>query len=656
MKFVRIPAGTFTMGYWQAHTLPEQTTRGPLWVPAMGDFDERPAHAVTISRSFAMAVHEVSNAEYEQYDPGHRALRGKLGYSAHDNEAVVFVSWHEAKGFCDWLAAREGRPYRLPTEAEWEYACRAGTTTHFSTGDTLPDVYQKGPAVSWHPDPDASRATAADVVPLTVGQTPPNPWGLYDMHGNVEEWCADWYGPYEAGAQTDPVGRADGIARVTRGGSHSTVPFYLRSENRSGALPEDKSWYIGFRVVLGEPPTTAPLPAVGPQPYQTNVSQSRPPDIYCGPDTNVAYFAGPRRYVNIPSDSHGPLFSSHNHDAGGIVQCPNGDLLAVWYTCVTERGRELALAASRLRYGQTNWEWASPFFDLPDRNDHAPCLGHDGDQTLYHFGGVSAAATWGNLAVLMRTSTNNGVTWSRPRLIIPDHNVRHMPIACFTRTMDGTMILPCDAVSTGSGGTVVWLSRDGGRSWYDPAGGRPRPTFAAGLSGAWIAGIHAPVAEASNGRWLALGRGDAIQGRMPLSVSADCGTNWTYHAGPFPPIGGGQRATLLRLREGPLFFASFASNLVVTTASGAPRQVSGLFAAVSLDNGASWPFVRLVSDDGPGRTVETTDGAPFTLSRSNAEPRGYLTSTQARNGVIHLLSSRQHYEFNLKWLTTRPPP
>jgi len=418
----------------------------------------------------------------------------------------------------------------------------------------------------------------------------------------VEEWCADWYGPYVAGPQIDPVGRSDGIAKVTRGGSHSTVSFYLRSENRSGTLPEDKSWYIGFRVVAANAPSTTPLPTVGFQPYQTNVSQTVPPDLGSGPDTNVAYFAGPRRYVNIPPGSFGPLYSGHNHDAGGIVECPNGDLLAMWYTCVGERGRELALAISRLRYGQTNWEVASSFFDLPDRNDHALCFWSDGDHTVYHFGGVSAAATWGNLAVLMRSSTDSGVTWSKPKLIIPEHNVRHQPIAAFTRTGGGTMILPCDAGSTGNGGTGVWLSQDGGLAWSDPGAGRPAPVFSAGNSGAWIAGIHGAVAELSDGRLMALGRGDPINGMMPKSISADGGSNWVYSASIFPPIGGGQRGTMLRLREGPLFFAAFATGLQILDASGGSRPVSGLYAALSYDDGVTWPSPCLTMTELPGLT------------------------------------------------------
>ena len=652
MTFVRIPAGTCTMGYWQSGKLPTEILNVAQWFPDYGDYDEKPARQVTITRPFYLGINEVCNAEYERFDPGHRALRGKLGFSTNDNEAVVFVSWPEAKAFCDWLSAREGQPYRLPTEAEWEYSCRAGTTTHFWTGDTLPAQYQKNPGNCWYPDPNRSGPT--NIVPLTVGQTLPNPWGLCDMHGNVEEWCYDWYGPYATGAQSDPVGRADGLARVTRGGSHSTFAFHLRSENRMGALPRDKSWYIGFRVALAEMPSTAPLPAVPPEPYQTNVSQTIPAGITNGPDPLTPFFSGPIRYVNLPANGQGPVYTNHNHDPS-IIQCPNGDLLAIWYTTVSEGGRELAMAASRLRYGQTNWATASSFYDLPDRNDHAPAFYAHTNGTIYHFNGVSAGATWGPLAILSRFSTNNGADWSRPSLILPEHNVRHQLVPSVFRTSSGAVVLTADAVSTGNGGTAVHISRDGMLTWIDPGAGRPIPAFTNGGAGAWLAGIHGNIAELSDGRWLALGRGDSINGMMPKSVSSDQGSNWTYSASIFQPIGGGQRVKLLWLKEGPLFLASFCVNKQITDASGGTRPVSGLFGAISYDDGVTWPFMRLISDDRSGRSVETTDGELFTLGFSSAEPKGYLDAVQARNGVIHLISSRQHYQFNLKWLATRPP-
>jgi len=334
------------------------------------------------------------------------------------------------------------------------------------------------------------------------------------------------------------------------------------------------------------------------------------------------------------------MFSHHNHDPA-IVACPNGDLLAIWYSCIEEPGRELCLLASRLRHGRGEWDQASPFWDAPDRNDHAPALWFDGKGTIYHFVGLSAAATWGNTATVLRTSKDSGATWSKARLINPEHRPRQMPVESVFRTREGYIVLPCDAVTGGEGGTAIHISKDGGRTWFDP-GGR-------------TAGIHAGIVQLEDGRLMALGRGNNIDGMMPRSISADMGVTWTYSASPFQPIGGGQRLVLLRLQEGPIFFASFAKEMMIVDASGRERAVSGLFGAISVDEGETWPFRRLISDDGPGRQVETTDGVPFTMSASSAEPRGYLSVCQGAGNIIHLISSRQHYAFNLAWLTARAP-
>ncbi len=634
MPLVRIEPGSFMMGMGST-PLPKEVAPRPHL--AWGDFDERPAHRVTITRPFYLGAFEVTNRQYESYDGNHRKLRGKLGFSKGDDEAVVFVSWHEAAGFCRWLSRREKLAYRLPTEAEWEYACRAGTTSNYNTGDTLPKEFHKNARMSWYPDPD--RSSENEIVDLTVGCTPPNLWGLHDMHGNVEEWCQDWYGPYEPHDQIDPVGRADGDFRVTRGGSHSTEIYYLRSSNRMGALPEDKHWLLGFRVALGDPPRTRPLPVMPPPLHQQGVGKRRPlrpPEAY---DPEEPYFRGPRKYVKIPPGSNGPMFSHHNHDPA-IVPCPNGDLLAIWYSCWEEPGRELCLLASRLRPDRDEWDPASPFWDVPDRNDHAPALWFDGKSTIYQFVGLSVAATWGNTATVMRTSRDSGATWSRARLIIPEHGTRHMPVESVFMTREGYIILPCDAVTGGHGGTAIHISRDGGKTWHDPGGK--------------TAGIHAGITQLSDGRLLAYGRGDDIDGKLPKSISTDMGQTWTYMASEFQPIGGGQRLVLLRLKEGPIFLASFAKELMITDASGTERPVSGLFGAISMDEGETWPHKRLISDDGPGRQVETTDGHLFTLSSSSAERGGYLSVCQDARGIIHLISSRQHYSFNLAWLRSRP--
>jgi len=639
MKFVRIEPGSFEMG---TSSVPQELCGNRKFL-LDGDPDEKPVHRVRISRPFMMAVSEVTNGQYEKFDPSHRYIRGKLGFSVESDEAVVFVSWNDANRFCNWLAEKEHLPYRLPSEAEWEYACRAGTTTAFSTGDALPKGFHKNVTESWYPDPERGKGMQ-DIVRLHVAKTAPNAWGLCDMHGNVEEWTADWYGPYFEGEQVDPVGCAGGDCRVTRGGSHSTKLYYLRSANRSGAIPQERSWLIGFRPVMGPAPKTTPIKAPQPPLNQQNVNPSTPALIAQGPDPSKPYFAGPKKYVKISEGSSGPIFSHHNH-VPNITTCANGDLLAIWYTCVSERGRELAIVASRLRRGSCEWDQATMFWDQPDRNDHTPALWRDPQGTLYHFNGYSVAATWGPLAVILRTSTDNGATWTAAKTILAEHNIRQMPIESIFRAGDGTIILPCDAVTGGSGGTALYLSRDNGATWVDPGG--------------TIAGIHACVAQITNGELIAYGRGDNINGEMPKSVSKDMGASWRYSASGFHPVGGGQRPVMLRLAEGPLVLVSFAGKgkepMTITDASGAERAVTGMFAALSYDEGLTWPRIRLVSHDRSNETVETMDGKPFTLGLNSAEPLGYLSICQADNGVIHLITSRQHYAFNLKWLETPAP-
>ena len=635
MTLVEVPAGAFLMGSED------------------GEWDERPVHHVTVSKPFLLAATQVTNAQYEQFDPEHRRFRGARGLSSGDDEAVIFVSWQEATRFCEWLGRREGKPYRLPTEAEWEYACRAGTTGAFHTGDALPDAYHKHQQEGWDPVP----------VPLTVGATLPNPWGLRDLHGNVEEWCADWYGPYEPGDQIDPVGRADGTMKVTRGGSHNTDVSFLRSANRSGTLPDDRHWLIGFRVVQAPPPDTKPLPVPPPARWARDVSQARHewPSGEAGPEE--PFFLPPLPYVHIPAGANGPLFAQHNH-CPSVTWCPNGDLLAAWFSTNRERGREMTIAASRLRRGAAAWEPADEFLKAPDRNMTGSSLWHDGNGTLFHVNGLEAGGHWANLALVLRTSTDNGATWSTPRLINPHHQPRSQVISGMSRLPDGTLIQPCAAVYGGDGGTAVHLSRDDGETWTDPGANTPKPDFREGATGGTIAGIHAGVVGLRDGRLLAFGRGDTIAGRMPQSVSDDGGKTWRYAPGPWPPISGGQRLVLLRLRQGPLLFCSFTDasrNLsdaddlsglrFPDEAGGAAFTGYGLFAAVSLDEGETWPVRKLLTASGPGR--EYHGGAwtrAFVMDAAHAEPRGYLAATQTPDGTVHLVSSALHYRFNLAWL------
>ncbi len=194
---------------------------------------EGPQDEVTISKPLYMGVTEVTQAQYE-------AVMGKNPSQFRGaTNPVDMVSWNDATEFCKKLSEKTRQTVRLPTEAEWEYACRAGTATAFSFGDAdsaLSDY-------AWY------KANSGD-TPHPVGQKKPNAWGLYDMHGNVWEWCADWYGDYPKGAATDPQGPASGKYRVLRGGSWLSNPDYCRSAYRNNRTPDNRFNNYGFRVVV----------------------------------------------------------------------------------------------------------------------------------------------------------------------------------------------------------------------------------------------------------------------------------------------------------------------------------------------------------------------------------------------------------------------
>ena len=641
MALVEVPAGSFSMGQTWEGTDPE----------VIANWDESPEHLVSISKPFRMSAAPVTNAQYERFDPAHRTRRGQKGLSRADDEAVILVSWQDAVTFCEWLSEQEGEPYRLPTEAEWEYACRAGTTTPYSTGHDLPEGCHRHQEDDW--DPEA--------VSLTVGTTPTNGFGLCDMHGLVEEWCHDWYGPYEPDPQTDPVGRAAGLFRITRGGSHNTDVGFLRSASRSGTLPEDCHWLIGFRVVQAPLPGTAPLVEAPAPAVMQNVQQE---EWDWGEGPAGPLFAEPIPYVRAPDPGSGVPFLPHNH-CPSITWCANGDLLAIWFSTISERGREMTILGSRLRAGHAEWDAPSEFFKAPDRNMTGSSLFHDGEGTVYFANGLEAAGCWANLALVLRTSRDNGATWSAPSLANPQHQPRNQVISGMSRTPEGWLVQPCDAVYGGSGGSAIHISRDGGQTWDDPGAGTAKPDFQGEGTGGTIAGIHAGVVALNGGRLLAFGRGDSRLGddanigeRMPRSVSDDMGVSWRYSASEFPPISGGQRLVLLRLREGPLLFVSFTDasqkeqpgGMLFEDAAGGRTRGYGMFAALSMDEGETWPVKRLVSH-GPERRLE--GGAwtgEFVMDPAHAEPKGYLAATQSPDGVIHLISSRMHYRFNLTWL------
>jgi len=220
MEMFLIPAGKFLMGSPEGEK-GRSTNEGPL-------------HEVTISRAFYMGVFEVTQEQYEAVmgkDPSH--FKGA-------KNPVETVSWHDAVDFCKKLAEKTGKKVRLPTEAEWEYACRAGSKTRFCFGDDETDLRDH----TWYTANSDSKTHPA-------GEKTPNAWGLYDMHGNVWEWCSDcWAVSYANAKNEDPQGPASGAFRVLRGGGWNVNPTYCRSALRFRSSPDDRYLNLGFRVAV----------------------------------------------------------------------------------------------------------------------------------------------------------------------------------------------------------------------------------------------------------------------------------------------------------------------------------------------------------------------------------------------------------------------
>jgi len=215
LEMVYIPGGEFTMG---SH-----------------DYDgEKPPHRVRVS-PFAIGKYPVTQAQWKAV-MGENPSRFKG-----DDLPVETVSWEDAVEFCERLSHATGRKYRLPSEAEWEYACRAGSTTKYGFDG---DEKQLGDYAWYYEDSDSKTHP--------VGQKKPNAWGLYDMHGNVWEWCEDWYGHYPSAEATDPTGFSSGSGRVFRGGGWNNGAVSCRSAYRYGVAPGSRGGNLGFRLVVAK--------------------------------------------------------------------------------------------------------------------------------------------------------------------------------------------------------------------------------------------------------------------------------------------------------------------------------------------------------------------------------------------------------------------
>ena len=598
-----------------------------------GKYDERPAHQVKLSSAFCLSRKPITFAQYERFKPGHRdELRKVLRWSEEnlaeypeydegylgDHDPAVGVTWHDAVAFCEWLSLRDNNAYRLPTEAEWEYAA----LLEEESGDAL----------------------------FLPGEGEPS----------VEEWCSDWYGPYLAAEQENPGGYRDGITKVTRGASDWQPASSRTRTNRMSFLPAARYPKLGFRIACGgETPALyqedQPLEL-----HESHVGQGRAEWKKVSSDSPV--FISPIDFVRIPSEAQGPVFASHNHFPS-ITWCPNGDLLAVWFTdpgagYTGEEGSQLNIAASRLRSGATEWEQASLFYAAADRNDHSASIWTDPESgCVYHFQGTGSFPKQGNQILFMRVSSDSGATWSKPRIINDKRSMWNPHVVM--KTKKGCLVVTSDFNFDQPMWGRVIVSKDGGETWRQPEGR--------------IVGQHPGIVELQDGSWLAVGRDnwnaehEAVPGiGVPISTSDDEGESWTYRREPALGVGFNwrQRPVLIRLAEGPILFvgftdkwgtpdAEFVNGVEIVDQAGVRRKGYGMFAAISEDEGRSWTNHKLLT---PGAESRKYDGGGntewFTADASHAEPAGYIQAIQTPDGMIHLISSKLHYRFNYGWLRT----
>lgn len=731
-EFTPVPPGSFTMG----------ADLDPQYIAAWEAYgwrsifiqDEFPARNIRITSSFEISKYETTNAQFEKYDPGHVEWRGKFqDISLSDNEAVVYVSWEEAVAYTKWLSENDpDYDYRLPTEAEWEYVARAGTLTPFSDGKEG-NIYDLNPFafgemasmnyqwpypftftngcrswVDWRPDncvgvedvyPDKNSIKDAD---LKVGTNGPNNFGVYDMHGGVEEWVLDWYGFYNPADTLDPVGYRYGDFKVSRGGSHNNHVQHSRSANRMASAVTDKHYLLGFRIVRVPEGQTLPEAVMDPplRPWAENVSGKNyewPEDdseprfdmislydrvrikddgSHYGSDNQMRQFGfDPIEKVPLLT---GPLYT-HNHSPT-LSWVINGDILVSWFSGESEIGPELTLLASRGKRnedGSLSWTEPAEFLKAADRNMHGSNLltndvrllnGEDEDFTLHQIASIGVAGRWDKLALGYRKSTNNGASWTPVEMVLElDHGLNHgaqMQGNMF-QTSSGCLVFVSD---DDSGTSSLIVSCDNGKTWERRGHSSDTPGEQR------IAGIHAAVTEIEdiNGDdvpdLLAFGRdkGQLFDGKAPKSISTDGGNTWTRSASIFPAIGSGRRLTLTRLSYSaehplhpgvkPLLFTGFADNGI--QAKDGDRKINtvkGLYAALSFDEGNTWPaeYRRVISNMEVYEEMDIVV-APWQrdarITRRQGQEEGYMSVTQSPDGMIYLTDGKMVYSFNLAWL------
>ena len=659
------------------------------WVPgrkggrgtgSVGDYDEKPRHKVAITQPFYMSETEVTIEQFRQFQaeyPGYDKFR----------PYASSISWNDAAAFCKWLSNKEGKPYRLPTEAEWEYACRAGTETPFSSGNTAPE-----------------HETA-------------NAWGLKNMHTGVREWCLDWHGVYPDEPQTDPLGPAHGWAKIIRGGSMDWSvgdnPYFARSSNRGAAAPSfgpppleyqfkqlqnaklkfkmpeqlmdeahrqykierlddtnvtmaealntpfrytglawrwsiRTSGFIPGRHAVGFRVVQAPMPKSKPRPFEPPFFQRCVKQTSHGvtqePDPNKPYYHTRLIFPDIGRNSLADVgwriglekgYGGGHHNSA-LCALPNGDLLAAYYNTIFggERSPCVSIMTMRLRHGANEWDNPSSWPDNVDSDDEGPVIWNDNGTIWFFWGSPRQEAGY---PFQFTRSTDNGATWEPISFPLFDARVgpyAAQPINSAMRDSKGTIYLAVDG-SHDPISSELFASKDNGKTWYD-TGGR---TF----------GRHSTFVLLDNDVIMAYaGKQASINGWHPQNISRDGGATYEISPSPLPALGGGVRASALKLANGRLFYVGdmHLKNYGKVTADMMPPGYTGhgSYAALSDDDGQTWRIRKLT-----GGNVLDEQAKPVEVHTVS-----YVTACQSPDGMIHAVTSHNHpdlhFEFNEAWV------
>lgn len=608
IPMVRISAGSFTMGAGPEALSPAVTNGlGVMSTrPDHGDWDEHPAHKVTLTHGFLISKNLITVNEFQQFDPDYKPV---AGFFAKGQEGIgvnldyaAGVSYDQAVAYCKWLSKKTGKPYRLPTEAEWEYTARAGTTTPFFNGGE----------------------------PAKPGQA--NPWGVVIGEGRPE-WVADWYAPYQTGAQVDPTGPLNGHFRVVRGGGlderhpkpgqiyPAMAPYFERLSNRASMAPSfaPTSGSIGFRVVQA----AAPTPHRSPRRdywFKTDVKQT-PVSLTVGPDPAKPFYQTHELFPNLEGKSipdvgwrvglaRGLGITYHN---SAVQELANGDMVAAYYNSPNkEDDPDQTVLIMRRRAGSETWDMPEPWPYFADAACAAPVFWND-HGLLWMFFGFPRLI--GAPPFAFTQSKDNGATWGPirfPHFTAPVGRYDSQPINSIVQAKNGTIYLPTDAPGRGAGGltaaSAVWATNNNGETWYD-AGGH-------------TGGRHTTLVIAKNGDLLGFGgKNSEIDGHMPLAISSNGGKTWRVEPTPFDELMSGERPSVIRLADGRLFFVADYN----------PHHLKhlhkdGAFVALSSDDGKTWKMKRLPA---------------------NILTVGYVTATQGPNGLIHVVTSKNTVNYEI---------